>query len=399
MSSSTSSMALADPPDLSRLALRDGAPIGETLLQRLARANGGRAKDCTKHEYPVGDMGDNCAKDGYLMVKEAIAYPPNPGVAAAANALGRDYLLTDAFGKPCKVRALRRDLNLRRRKQIFEEQHEQYLNNEQNFKRRCAQFFNRTKDAAGKDIVETFGLEYEKNIANIARYTDFYYIDHDAPLRLPDEEERAYLDAVKASQAADNPKSRSLLHMATDRGFIFLSVMDTLERKLELDMPHQGVYAEPYVYVLIVCAAGYLGYGSVLLDLGEQLAAQVGVRRMALAALPNACGAYYARGYRFAPWSGDIYEVSEAYFGVDDKGKCILLWDKDVRSEQRGAPSARKCEEREAREAREAREEPEGAAPRMRTRSQSGKRARGISSAGTADVQTARLPEWLLSTA
>jgi len=383
-------MALADPPDLSRLALRNApapAPIDDKLLELLAKRQGGREKECNNHEYPVGDMSDNCAERGYLMVKETIDYPPNPGVAAAAGALGKDYLLTDAFGKPCKVRALRRSHSVSQRKTLFVGEHELYLNNEQNFKRRCAQFFNPTKNAAGKDIVETWGLEYHNNINDIAKYTDFYYIDHDPFENSPDDAQKQYLAAVKASQAANNPKSKSMLHMSTDRGFIFLSVMDTPERKLELDMPHQGVYAEPYVYVVIACAAGYPGYGSVLLDLAERLAAQIGVQRMALAALPNACGAYYARDYRFAPWSGNVVELPEQFFRVNDKGKRILLWDEDVDSELegelRGATSARK------------RKEPEGArdaAPGMRTRSRS-------SSVGTDDAQTARLPEWLFSTA
>jgi|MDSW01.1.fsa_nt_gb hypothetical protein len=388
---------LADPPDLSRLALRNApAPIDATLLELLAKQQGGRKKECDNHEYPVGDVPNNCAANGYLMVKETIAYTSGSGLRSAVEAPNQEYayLIDDALGKPCKVRALRREDGLHKRRQTLEDRHEQYLNAKENFKRRCAQFFNPTKDAAGKDIVQTFGLEYRNNIADIAKYTDFYYIDHDEPDKRPDKPQQAYFAAVAASQRADNPKSKSMLHMATDRGFIFLSVMDTPARKRELDMPHQGVYAEPYVYVVIACAAGYPGYGSVLLDLAERLAAQIGVQRMALAALPNACGAYYARGYRFAPWSGNVIELPEKFFRVNDKGKRILLWDENVDSELEGelraATSARK------------RKEPEGArdaAPGMRTRSQNAKRPQKISSVGTDDAQTARLPEWLFSTA
>ena len=111
--------------------------------------------------------------------------------------------------------------------------------------------------------------------------------------------------------------------------------MNDQKRKSELDMPSQGEYALPYLYVVVVCAAGSPGYGAVLMDLVQALAAELGIMRIALSGLPNACGFYYSRGYEFCPWSGRIFDVPERYLTlqtnkVTGKTKTILEWDKDV---------------------------------------------------------------------
>tara|TARA_B100001173_G_scaffold306305_2_gene312967 strand:- start:3709 stop:4896 length:1188 start_codon:yes stop_codon:yes gene_type:complete len=325
---------IADLPDLSRLSLGQShddskpTPISETLLDKLSRPSvrGGRVYNCSRNEHPPTTKkydSSNCAYDGYFMVKTDLGYSKTVE-EFDTSVLGEDREILDRFGKPCTMKALPRapsssEADIEQRTEDFDELNNQYLSNEGNFGRRCIQ-----------DKKLDIGLRYNDNLADLGKYTDFYYIDKRKKRWHKGDPVPNHELPQEGFSAADNE-----LRAHTDRGFIFLSILESEDRKKELELPTEGVYKAPYLYVIIVCAAGWPGYGKVLMDLAERLAAEVGLDRIALSGLPNALGNYWGLGYRFYPWNYVTeYPVPKDYFTPQLKdgketGKVFLDWEAD----------------------------------------------------------------------
>ena len=326
---------LADLPDLSCLSLAP-TPVGETLLDKLATEDGGKTKGCDKNEFPITSTSydsTNCAFDGYLMVKTKLDFASTSQFDSSA--LNRNYEVEDILGKMCTMKALprypdycpkelkaltvkQRGDQLERRTNLFKRENEAYLLLQQNFRWRCIQ-----------DKKTGVGLGYDNNIANLCKYTDFYYIDKsEAKTRHGNKNTPPPQHQQPVPGDSD---ARNKLRAKTDRGFIFLSVLGSEDRKKELELPSEGIYKEPYLYIIVVCAADFPGYGRVLMSLAERFAAQIGLNRIVLAGLPNALGAYWGLGYRFYPWDAKKeFPVKEPYLRKDFRTKKeFLQWDVD----------------------------------------------------------------------
>lgn len=77
-------------------------------------------------------------------------------------------------------------------------------------------------------------------------------------------------------------------------------IMDTRTRKEKGSMPHLGVYAEPYLWVPVICGGGQDGPEKLLLDAVQSLATSLGIRRVVVAVPPSSCPRYYENyGYDF----------------------------------------------------------------------------------------------------
>lgn len=338
---------IADLPDLSHLSLGQShdeskpTPISETLLDKLSAKNGGKTKGCNNNEFPIESKdydSTNCAIDGYLMVKTELEYAPTSPFDPSA--LNRNYEVKDRFGKTCTMKALprypdysdaspeelqaltaeQRDDQLERRTKIFTDANKVYLDTQQNFRWRCIQ-----------DKRTRVGMTYDDNIYDLCKYTDFYYIDKSEKRPQTGDNKRPPPEHQQPQPGDSDAEIK--LRASTDRGFIFLSVLDSPDRKNELELPSEGVYEEPYLYIIVVCAAGFQGYGKVLMTLAERFAAQIGLDRIVLAGLPNALGAYWGLGYRFYPWDEpEPFKVPAKYLREviqNRKRKTMLKWDLD----------------------------------------------------------------------
>ena len=118
---------------------------------------------------------------------------------------------------------------------------------------------------------------------------------------------RTRRDRVDPGLAAEIARLKARPH---HRGNIFVRLYDTSAAKIQDDMPYQGVFEKPYIFIILVCAAGTRGFGSYLMDMAYKLAYELGCSTVALSALPDPAGFYYGKhGFRFASRDGNIINI------------------------------------------------------------------------------------------
>lgn len=266
-------------PNLARLSLETDAQLFEHVATR-----GGGKKGCNKHTEPIVTADDenasiNCAVDGYLMFK-AVA-----GAAVPADYSGKLInLLVD--GQAVQLQPLlKRTRAAADRASEFERRHVNWIS--KTFPMVCAR-------GSGLEPVtwDSYGAE-------LAKITEWYFLDE-----------------------------------AGGRGHIFLQLFDTDAYKVKMHMPTGGIFANRYLYVALVCAAGGAGYGKFLMNLAEAACQKLGCDGIALASLSNSAGFYYSLGYKFvSKWDGVLLDVSawtEVVTLPDGRTKTMLRPELDV---------------------------------------------------------------------
>lgn len=267
-------------------------PVNATLFDQLIQKDGSKKSTCWFHsEDPAyEDENENCAIEGYLMVKNDLPEP-----ASGVNfSFGNDIEVETPEGlRPMRALLNRESLQEQRYNELVK-RHEYYMKNV--FDKRCVRGETQDVDKEGnpkfkngKPVMRPFGITFENFKADLAKYTDWYFID----------------EWPKPPRTRNTEQEEKPHH----RGHLFVRLYDTEEVKKQDAMPHDGVCEAPYVFIILVCSSGSKGFGTYLMDMAYKLAYKLGCKTIALASLSNAAGFYYKQGFRFASRGGEIIDL------------------------------------------------------------------------------------------
>ena len=263
-------------------------PVNATLFDHLIEKHGGKKSTCWFHSEDPDheDENTNCAIEGYLMVKNDLPEPESE----VKFQFGKDIEVTTREGEIRPMRALldRKSTQEQRLKEL-KNRHKHYMNNV--FDKRCVRGVTHAVDKKGNPVIRPFGITFENFGADLAKYTDWYFIDE-------------WPEPPRTRNTKQEEKSHH-------RGHLFVRLYDTKEIKEQDDMPHEGVCEAPYVFIILVCASGSKGFGTYLMDMAYELAYKLGCKTIALASLSNAAGFYYKQGFRFASRGGAIIDLKD----------------------------------------------------------------------------------------
>lgn len=331
-------------PNLSGLKLESTsvAPVSVSLYSFLARKDVKGAKDhdnCHYHQERLPDTAtpedyeQNCATEGYLMVKILDTQPVGqvrtdligqdlqamlpkyPG----GEAEGKTFVRTEATAKTLTAvprQTAERVLSVEDRMAIF--QTRENLNwIRTHWKGLCMRYKDEVKNSKGTVIgYRETPVLYESYKDSLVELSDWYYIDR-----------------PEASLHTDGSVSRPRASAGTsNRGLLFIKLLSGKQaEKTDAHLPYEGVFSGPYLYIVLVCAAGVPKFGGVLLEFAEQIALMLGVGKIVLSALSNAAGVYYSKGYRFATFKGMELDISRrsAWVVQGPGGKQFLYGEND----------------------------------------------------------------------
>ena len=298
-------------PSLVSLSLNKTQAIDSTLFEFLAtrEKKGGKKETCNYHseDRECDDIDNNCAIEGYLMVKH-IKVPTS--AKFTSEMFGNNITVHTPEGERTMRALLSRESTCLDRLRALNKRHGKYL--KEVFDKLCVRGYIQDLDKKGKLVFKKdgnpdmvpFGINLEAFGEDLARFTDWYFVDE----WVAEEEEAAPRTTRRSSEVlADIQKRKEPTH---HRGNLFVRLYDTLEVKMQDDMPHEGVYKDPYLFIILVCAAGTKGFGSYLMDMAYELSCKLGCSTVALASLPEPEGFYYGKhGFRFANRDGEIIDI------------------------------------------------------------------------------------------
>lgn len=318
-------------PSLCSLSVNEGQSVDANLFDFLSGPNqqAGKTKGCTYNSYDPDndDTANNCAIDGYLMAKEVPN--PNPKFVDVQGMFGKDLYVDMPDGRRTLHALLSRSTSTdKERFKHLKQRHGHYVH--QLFDLRCTQTYVQRRDDNGNymfykngaPMLRSKGIEFDVFGEELARTTDWYFVDEwitKEELMLRTAGRRQSINSVEAE------KARELENKPSGRGHIFLRLYDTLEMKKTDKMPHEGVFAKPYLYIIVICAAGHKGFGSYMMKMAENVAHQCGCTTLALAALPDAAGFYYGKhGFRFKRHDGTNIELEGTPWHDERDGQVLL---------------------------------------------------------------------------
>ena len=263
----------------------------ESIRENVRRYDAKKAKFDADREGR-GEPSVNCAIDGYLMFKAV----PN---AADVSTLAPDYLekplqLALSDGTPLELPTLNDPIkrtpgnaNDEARAREFERVNPMWAKGM--FTEACKYGVDRKKSIISwKD----YGVE-------LSGATDWYYLYH-----------RERDEATGQTEMA---------------GHLFVQLFDSQEMKMGKHMPTEGVFAERYLYIGLVCGAGL---GKKFMEIAEEASRKLGCKGIALATMANSAGFYYSQGFQFMNKdTGRAIDVSR-YTKVDGN-KTRLMVDDD----------------------------------------------------------------------
>jgi hypothetical protein len=234
------------------------------LFQYLAtrEKKGGKKSTCWYHSEEAGDTNykENCAIEGYLMFKKVDSLPQ--GSVNTKEMFGKD-IVVDTFEGPRAMRALLSRLSSTKTGRLNElwNRHWNYLKTV--FDRLCTQGYVQGVSKKGEKMLNKdgtpkmvpYGIEFQRFGEDLAQFTDWYFIDE----WITAEDEAAVApkrrkDPPSPESVAEVERLKALPH---HRGLLFVRLYDTTDVKITDDMPYKGVYGDPYLFVILVCAAGY----------------------------------------------------------------------------------------------------------------------------------------------
>jgi hypothetical protein len=115
-------------------------------------------------------------------------------------------------------------------------------------------------------------------------------------------------------------------------GHIFISIVDSTQRKKNLHIPDAGEFEnKKFLYISLVC--GINGFGKIMVDgAAKKIAASLGLDGILLAALSNSAGPYYSWGYRFISRLNGLYIDVSPYLRIrtNAKGEQKQFLDSDI---------------------------------------------------------------------
>jgi hypothetical protein len=321
-------------PSLEGLSVSGPPSIDATLFEVLSKRGVGKKSTCNYHDadFTTTDYKGNCAVDGYLMVKTGVLTKPglNP-----ADMLGQDVSVATVEGERPMRALLNRAASSAQRLKVLKERHTQFLSDL--FDTLCVYGRIQKKDSNGETVVdrrtgEPVMLElsiYFKNFQyEISELTDWYFIDE----WVSEEEVRSVglthtrRGDVNTAAAEEAARVKEMLERPKHRGHVFVRLFDSKEDKIKHNVPFEGVFADPYLFVIAVCASGHPGFGTYMMEMVNQLAYEIGCSNIALASLPAAAGFYYGKHkFRFADRNGDIVDITKTpWHEVNADGKVLL---------------------------------------------------------------------------
>jgi hypothetical protein len=311
--------------------------IDANVFEAMVKQNVGKDKRCTFHEWPnpmFVPARQNCASEGYLMIRMLTT-----GNATSVVENARAGMLSDDFvSQPLTVPPMSRkrggdtarrkfvspqDMFVKRvygegvdyhmryldgddavaRAKLLLARHEPWLKT--HFNDICTTLVYDDVNPFTDETVEKIraGIRFPDYILELARMTEWYYIDDDSTKNEP-------------------------------RGVLFVRAFDTDQLKDLYGMPKAGKFARPYLYISVVCSAKDSGMGSKLMQVALNMALSLGLDSVVLSALPNAAGFYYNRfGFDFIDRNGRLVDLLNTPFegGERDKrtGRGKLLVDAD----------------------------------------------------------------------
>lgn len=324
-------------PPLCNLSLNEGPSVDVNLFEFLSRGDqrAGKTKGCSYHSSDPenDDEKNNCSINGYLMTKKVPAL--DPGTVDVKSMYGKDLYVYMPDGRRTVHALLNRytSTDAQRLKQLTK-RHKDYV--DRWFDIRCIQKYVPKLDENGNPMfkkdgtpkLRSKGIEFDEFGEELARTTDWYFVDEwitKAELLQRTAGRRGSINPVDAKEAQE------LAEMPSERGHLFLRLYDTQEMKMIDKMPYEGVFDQPYLYIIVICASGNKGFGNYMMKMAENVAFQCGCTTLALAALPDAAGFYYGKhGFRFNRYDGgDIDLEGTPWHDVQQDGKVFLVPDID----------------------------------------------------------------------
>lgn len=234
----------------------------ETFLQYIISKGGAKQKDCTKAGKANDPDPKNCSRDGYLMAKEL-----ETDVTFRVPDVNKNYtvcLQERMYKLECvEVKSLI--------KNPIDKFHK--LDRLMLHGRKAMEVY--VDDLCVIDKDTNRGISFEYFGAELAGDTHWYYAQENL-------------------------------------GSIFLKYVKADKKKLYLSK-------DGYLYVVLVCAKAGSGEGIKLLQMAEEFAKQLGLKHIALSALPHVITYYYNRmGYKFVSMAdGKVIDVEN--WTVDNK--------------------------------------------------------------------------------
>lgn len=324
-------------PSLCNLTLNRTTTVDSTLFEYLAtqEKKGGKKSTCWYHSEEVGDTNykENCAIEGYLMYKEVASLPE--GSVNMRQMFGQDITVETPEGNRVMRALLNRLTSTKtRRLQELWNRHWDYLKFV--FDKLCVRGY---IQAIGKDgqpklnkdkspKMLPYGIEFTRFGEDLAKFTDWYFIDEwITKQEESDLEPKRNKPPLPPERVAEVERLKAL---PRHRGLLFVRLYDTTEVKVADDMPYEGVYKKPYLFVILVCATGSKGFGNYLMNMVYKLAYRLGCGTVALAALPEAAGFYYAKhGFTFASRDGDLIDIKDTPWHKETESGVRLVPDVD----------------------------------------------------------------------
>ena len=232
-------------PDLSSLSLATDAELFKYVTTR-----GGGKAPCTEFTEDRDTEEDkdwriNCAIDGFLM------YKPVPNAEQPPEDFSGKSIDVVVDGLDVQLNAiLTRDSTPEEKYKEFANRHTYWVRH--NFHRVCDR---------GEDLSPVYWGDYKHFLMEA---TEWYFLDE-----------------------KDN------------QGHLFVQLCDTTEYKMAQNLPTEGVFANRYLYIALVCANAGKGYGSYLLNMAEAVSRKLGCSGIVLASLSNSAGFYYSKNFKF----------------------------------------------------------------------------------------------------
>lgn len=286
-----------------------------TLFDHLMDSKSAKSKECTEHRPDGGEQWDQmsdeekakfCLRDGYLMYKKV-----KPEAYVVPEGFELPYYndqTVEGQSKKGRKEAVRMQSMLRvagnavanNRVNQFMKDEGRSLNFKKVFNQRCA---------------SNDGIDWDEYKEELLNDSDWFFLDDE------------------------------------NRGVLFVSVLDANQssndgiegktRKESMGLPTEGMFAERFLYLNLVCANNRdnrgsrarrkptEGFGAILMSATEALASKLGCNLVVLATLESSANFYYKHMYRFVARDGTEVDVRQ-WEDTRKEYEGQLLLDKEV---------------------------------------------------------------------
>lgn len=289
-------------PNLSNLC-----NVEKTLFPHLITKGNSKQPGCTFHKEPIkadedNDYRTNCALEGYLMYKKLD--PSDYDEPKVPIQYSKNFTIKETFeGEDIDMEFI-----------SFGGKGTAWNVKDEKFREREKDWIDNTFEKVCKRPGELGTIVYENYAQGLMTKSDWYYLD----------KKNKY-------------------------GHIFISIVDSTQRRRNLHIPDEGVFKnEKFLYISLVC--GIKDFGKTMVDgAAKKIAASLGLDGILLSALSNSAGAYFRWGYQFVSrLDGQYIDVSPfVRIATNKKGeqKPFLFSDIDYVEDQPARNDKRKANE------------------------------------------------------